>query len=173
MQRHPTGDDDPEGWAGVEQLSDPRRGCGDVFEVVDDQQRTGTLQLLAEQRHQLGVTPVAQTERGTDRRQDLALVADRCELDEDRAARVRVRLAPGDFQRKSRLPDPAWTREREEPGSCQEALDTGDLRLPPDEPRPPIHLSSESTRATTPVRAVHDCDLSRHLSPVPMSSGRA
>jgi hypothetical protein len=90
MQRHPTGDNDSERWAGVEQLSDSRRGSDDVFEVVEDQQRTGTLQVLAEQWHQLCVTPVAQTERGANRGQHLALVADRCKLDEDRAARVRV-----------------------------------------------------------------------------------
>ena len=126
-QRLATGHEQLSARARSHERCDIAGGVDDLLEVVEHEQRPP----VAEERGRVALG----ADRARDRGEDERRIAKRRQVDEPDAVGERVPRLARRREREASLPDPAGTRERDDPRAVirEQAPDVGELHLAPDE----------------------------------------
>ena len=106
-----------------------------MLAVVEDQQRLQRLEVRAQRLRERASRLFAHAQHLRDLVRDQRRIADRREIDEPDAVRIRVEHVGGDLQREAGLAETAHAEEREQARALEQLLRLGDFALAPDERR--------------------------------------
>ncbi len=156
MQRHPTGDEHVKARALPHQLAHEWRGAHDLLEVVEDQEHPSIADHVGRPISAAGLAP--------DGPEHEVLVADWCQVDEQRAVGMRRGCPRRRVDREAGLPDATRANERHQPTAAEERDDLCYVLVAPDQGGERLREANPSLVTGDRRRWVEDRILAQHLA---------